>query len=822
MALPHDCEYDARAYSTFRTSAAATPSTPSRGGSRRHRVVALVALVAAVARGPSVAEAQTPDHAKYTVQLGHDWANGGGGGGEAARTLPGDGAGRDVDSTGFGEHDREVTLDEQADDANAEETDQRWSHADDGGLGDGDKQLHGRTEPDSPELSELQPLDLDGPPMALLTATTPAHLSPDDTELITVPEGAEEGDLIEIETEDGDRYFATVPSDVAWGETFEVYTHTLETEDSLVGLEHDEEDMEELHEFRQYGSRVLYDDDAIGDDYSRVEPGSELATDAEAQVDDGYDYGDDWEGEEAFGGGGYDDAYAEFYNDTDRRHYGPGLHTVWFARARMLIARHLYATNCIQVGGGKVPYYEYCEGCSAIEAQRCISDMRSNISKNVPYGCDFNTNTQKRQPQCCATFGDNNHFHSLQGESAAYNDALLCLNNIGCRDSAFYHQIEDECHFNGCDVVPVFQEDDMEVWDDDVPSVDDNTFHEAYREYDDDVTLLSKMEENGNPDSRVNDGWFVAKYFLDDDMVRRNPGKKRDGDVDYRGRNKGRGDTKKHKESGQWLFIRDNKEEEAGTPRTGNRDTQWASNHKKYRDKEWELRPSEWKQAWGKQKWFDTTDVTSSHDLKYYLAADQKMVRHRRYPKALRPGQQRPYTWVKHYYKSVDDEYEASFKGRGRKGEWGWRKVWRWKKYGDKMVDACMVADREKGYEMFRFTSPGMNTDKEKKKNPRNSAPIKGKRSNGRRERYWSRKLNDDDYASTNRFETRGYGKKQTSRGDDIHKGLNKYNIWREPARCTACQPTDRSAARGAFSGVAMGVLVSVVTAVALGFEIAL
>lgn len=102
--------------------------------------------------------------------------------------------------------------------------------------------------------------------------------------------------------------------------------------------------------------------------------------------------------------------------------------------------------------------------------------MRSNISKNVPYGCDLNTVLQKRQPQCCSTFQDNNHFHSLEGLSAAYNDALLCLANVGCHDSAFYHQIEDECHFNGCDVVPVFQEDDMEVWDDDLTGVDDNKF----------------------------------------------------------------------------------------------------------------------------------------------------------------------------------------------------------------------------------------------------------------------------------------------------------------------------------------------------------
>ena len=122
-----------------------------------------------------------------------------------------------------------------------------------------------------------------------------------------------------------------------------------------MGLDHDEEDLVDLQAYQESGFTVMEDDFQDG------RSGRE-------EEDDDYQDGDDWKG--GFGGGGYDDTYDSFYNDTDRRHYGPGLHTVWFGRARMLVARHLYATNCIQVGGGKVPYYEYCEGCSVVEAQR--------------------------------------------------------------------------------------------------------------------------------------------------------------------------------------------------------------------------------------------------------------------------------------------------------------------------------------------------------------------------------------------------------------------------------------------------------------------
>lgn len=128
-------------------------------------------------------------------------------------------------------------------------------------------------------------------------------------------------------------------------------------------------------------------------------------------------------------------------------------------------------------------------------------------------------------------------------------------------------------------------------------------------EYDDDVTLVS---EDVAPQSQ----WSNAKYWVDDDVARKNP-------TAYEGgKNKGTGEQKKHGNQGNWRFIRDNMDEEAGKPDSSEA---WQNLHKKYREKTWELRPSEWKRAWGKEKWFDTT--TDTHDLNYYVAEDQKLVR---------------------------------------------------------------------------------------------------------------------------------------------------------------------------------------------------
>jgi len=93
--------------------------------------------------------------------------------------------------------------------------------------------------------------------------------------------------------------------------------------------------------------------------------------------------------------------------------------------------------NCIQSGGGYAHPYQICDGCMIQNALQCISDMRHNISGNVPSGCNMNDMFMDIQPACCARFSrdetiDPNPGARIRPKTSAYNDALLCLHNAGC------------------------------------------------------------------------------------------------------------------------------------------------------------------------------------------------------------------------------------------------------------------------------------------------------------------------------------------------------------------------------------------------------
>ena len=97
-------------------------------------------------------------------------------------------------------------------------------------------------------------------------------------------------------------------------------------------------------------------------------------------------------------------------------------------------------SNCIEVGGGYSPKYSLCNGCVVQNALNCISDMRHNASKNVPGGCDLTSLMVEPQPKCCAKFDESNPGKNqflnkgttIVPETAAYNDALLCLQRSNC------------------------------------------------------------------------------------------------------------------------------------------------------------------------------------------------------------------------------------------------------------------------------------------------------------------------------------------------------------------------------------------------------
>ncbi|KAJ8608485.1 hypothetical protein CTAYLR_005718 [Chrysophaeum taylorii] len=80
-------------------------------------------------------------------------------------------------------------------------------------------------------------------------------------------------------------------------------------------------------------------------------------------------------------------------------------------------------SDCLRSGGGKVPYFNSCVGCSIGSAQQCVLDMRRNVSFNVPPDCTLGKlgasvgNPGKNDDQtCCAVEG--------KRETYAYPDAF--------------------------------------------------------------------------------------------------------------------------------------------------------------------------------------------------------------------------------------------------------------------------------------------------------------------------------------------------------------------------------------------------------------
>eukprot|EP00520_Triparma_pacifica_P006974 CAMPEP_0118672524 /NCGR_PEP_ID=MMETSP0785-20121206/22587_1 /TAXON_ID=91992 /ORGANISM="Bolidomonas pacifica, Strain CCMP 1866" /LENGTH=443 /DNA_ID=CAMNT_0006567493 /DNA_START=30 /DNA_END=1357 /DNA_ORIENTATION=- len=116
-------------------------------------------------------------------------------------------------------------------------------------------------------------------------------------------------------------------------------------------------------------------------------------------------------------------------------------------------------SNCLEVGGGYSPKYSLCEGCMISSALACIDDMRHNMSMNVRGGCDLSAMMVEPQPECCTKFSFPNTGVEIIPKTAAYNDALLCLERancmcldggLGCGDDKdaqhdIYKNLQEEC-----------------------------------------------------------------------------------------------------------------------------------------------------------------------------------------------------------------------------------------------------------------------------------------------------------------------------------------------------------------------------------------
>ncbi|EGB09257.1 hypothetical protein AURANDRAFT_63476 [Aureococcus anophagefferens] len=110
----------------------------------------------------------------------------------------------------------------------------------------------------------------------------------------------------------------------------------------------------------------------------------------------------------------------------------------WLEIARALFVEE--GSTCLLTGGGVVPYFNSCVGCSLTAAHQCVSDMRANVSFNVPVGCNMDSvgslagyrpNIKKiENRRCCPRLVNiDNEF------TWAYRDALRCLTNIYCETS---------------------------------------------------------------------------------------------------------------------------------------------------------------------------------------------------------------------------------------------------------------------------------------------------------------------------------------------------------------------------------------------------
>ena len=120
----------------------------------------------------------------------------------------------------------------------------------------------------------------------------------------------------------------------------------------------------------------------------------------------------------------------------------------WLEIARALFVEE--GSTCLLTGGGVVPYFNSCVGCSLTAAHQCVSDMRANVSFNVPVGCNMDSvgslagyrpNIKKiENRRCCPRLVNiDNEF------TWAYRDALRCLTNIYCETSDVYSDLLAEC-----------------------------------------------------------------------------------------------------------------------------------------------------------------------------------------------------------------------------------------------------------------------------------------------------------------------------------------------------------------------------------------
>lgn len=117
------------------------------------------------------------------------------------------------------------------------------------------------------------------------------------------------------------------------------------------------------------------------------------------------------------------------------------------------IERLLTPSNCVDAGGGSQGIvYEHCLGCDVVEAQKCVDDMRNNVTGNIPVGCYPSAlgDAHVKQECCPLFYGVPEEPWLVLPSTTGYPDAIKCLIDIGCDQNPTYYDLLAECHEQEC------------------------------------------------------------------------------------------------------------------------------------------------------------------------------------------------------------------------------------------------------------------------------------------------------------------------------------------------------------------------------------
>jgi hypothetical protein len=98
-----------------------------------------------------------------------------------------------------------------------------------------------------------------------------------------------------------------------------------------------------------------------------------------------------------------------------------------------VIQRYLMGSNCVMIEKGTAPPYEKCYGCEIQRAMNCLSDLRTNVTGNVPSGCKLNSLNSNYDTTCCPVYVQKKRKIFLRFETSGYPSALSCLRKVGCQ-----------------------------------------------------------------------------------------------------------------------------------------------------------------------------------------------------------------------------------------------------------------------------------------------------------------------------------------------------------------------------------------------------